>query len=281
VDRTALESDIGTRTLRVLAVYLAVTVLPVMRAATLGTPSYGAVVAALHVTALAAIVALIAGQTGERKQVGWIPLALWPALYAEVPTVIAGLGGSFHDATVQAWERAIFGGQPAFTFAASFPSRPFSELLHLGYLSYYPLIYLPPILLFVRGRRAEFARTVFALTCVWVACLVAFAVFPVSGPRYQWSPPVELGPVRLLVLALLESGSARGTAFPSSHVAVAVVQAMAALAYQRPVGLVAAVATTLLAVGAVYGGFHYAIDVVAGAALGLVVGRMTVSRRPS
>jgi membrane-associated phospholipid phosphatase len=275
-----LQSDIAGRTLRVLAVYLALTAIPVMRAGMMGATSSGLVVAALHTTMLAAIIALVVmGRAADL--VAWLPLALWPALYAEVPTVIAGLGGSFHDATVQGWERAIFGGQPAFTLAGAIPSRALSELLHLGYLSYYPLIYLPPILLFVRGRRAEFAQTVFALTCVWVACLVAFAVFPVEGPRYQWSPPAELGPIRMLVLVLLESGSARGTAFPSSHVAVAVVQTMAALRYQPRVGAIASVATVLLACGAVYGGFHYAVDVIAGAALGLFVGRMTVSRPAS
>jgi membrane-associated phospholipid phosphatase len=75
----------------------------------------------------------------------------------------------------------------------------------------------------------------------------------------------------LTVLWLLEAGSARGTAFPSSHVAVAVVQSAFALKYQRRVGWVATVATILIGCGAVYGGFHYATDVIAGAALGLAV----------
>jgi membrane-associated phospholipid phosphatase len=44
-----------------------------------------------------------------------------------------------------------------------------------------------------------------------------------------------------------------------------------AFRYQRSVGVVVLVTSVLLIVGAVYGGFHYAIDVLAGASLGFVV----------
>jgi membrane-associated phospholipid phosphatase len=140
-------------------------------------------------------------------------------------------------------------------------------------VAYYVVIYLPPLLLFMRGRRAELAATVLAITTVWLACLVAFVVFPVAGPRYVWPQPsgIPQGPVRSFALWLLERGSARGTAFPSSHVAISVVQSLTALRFQRSVGVVAAVTTAVMATGAVYGGFHYAIDIAAGAGLGVLV----------
>ena len=257
-----------TLTLRLLASYLAVTAFPVIRHGFTGGAS--AVVAAFHVSVLAAVLALLATRPTSRPYASWVPLVLWPALYAEMPFVIAALGGTLHDAAVQSWEGLLFRGQPASTLASALPSSALSELLHLGYLAYYPIIYLPPLFLFVRRRDQAFADTVLAVTAVWLVCLGAFAVYPVAGPRYLLGDPphVPHGPVRTFAVWLLERASSRGTAFPSSHVAVSVAQTLTALRFQRTVGLVTAVATALLAVGAVYSGFHYAIDVAAGGALG-------------
>ena len=77
--------------------------------------------------------------------------------------------------------------------------------------------------------------------------------------------------MRRLALFLLESGSSQGTAFPSSHVAVATTQSVLAVAFFGRRGIVIPLITAALAAGAVYGGFHYAIDIVAGLALGLGV----------
>jgi membrane-associated phospholipid phosphatase len=70
---------------------------------------------------------------------------------------------------------------------------------------------------------------------------------------------------------ILEAGSSRGAAFPSSHVGVSFAQtAMCFVALRRWAPLLA-VLSTGLAVGAVYGGFHYATDAVAGFAFALLL----------
>ena len=75
--------------------------------------------------------------------------------------------------------------------------------------------------------------------------------------------------MRRLVLWVLHAGSTRGTAFPSSHVAIALAISLSAFRWRRLPGVVLLVLTALLGAGAVYGGFHYATDVVAGMALGV------------
>ena len=107
----------------------------------------------------------------------------------------------------------------------------------------------------------------------FVVCFVFFVVFPVAGPRYMEFPtplPTDRGFFRPLVLWVLERGSSRGTAFPSSHVAVALTQSVLAIRYFGPRGAIVAALSIGLAIGAVYGGFHYFIDVMAGAAIGAV-----------
>jgi membrane-associated phospholipid phosphatase len=201
----------------------------------------------------------------------WLPLFAVPFLYAELPSIHMG---ALHDAVVQQWESSWFGVSPAHVAAARWPSHALSELLHAAYLSYYAIIVLPPLVLYLRGDRAEFARVTAGLVSIFALCFAIFIVFPVAGPRYAWSPPpgVYDGAIRRFALRVLEAGSSRGTAFPSSHVAVAAAQSVMTLAWSRRFGLGLSVVTVLLAAGAVYGGFHYAIDAVAGGLIGCAVG---------
>jgi membrane-associated phospholipid phosphatase len=156
------------------------------------------------------------------------------------------------------------------------PNAAVSELLHLGYLAYYPLIFVPPLLLYSRRERRGYAETVAALTLAYVTCWVVFVIAPVEGPRYLWTADAPDGPIRRLTVALLAAGSSRGAAFPSSHMAVSTAQAIMALRWQPRVGIVATITALLVGLGAVYGGFHYGIDIVTGAALGLVVAATTI-----
>lgn len=208
----------------------------------------------------------------------WGPLVAMAILYGELPAVIAGAAGGsarvvYHDAIVQHWESHLFGVSPAIALALELP-RWLSNPLHAAYLSYYALIFVPPLILFARrGRQREFETTILALTATFAACFVVFAYWPVEGPRYAWPPPpgVPDSTMREIVLRVLRSGSSRGAAFPSSHVAVATAQSIVALKYQKTTGIATAIVALLLAVGAVYGGFHYGVDVLVGATLGLLL----------
>jgi membrane-associated phospholipid phosphatase len=210
----------------------------------------------------------------------WLPLLLVPLLYAELPYLM-GAGATFHDSAVQQWEAALFAGQPARALAAKLQHRALSEPLHLGYLSYYPIIYLPPLYFYSTGRREAFGRAVLASMLIYAGCFLTFTAFPVQGPRYLWGTPADVpdGPIRSLAQFILERGSSRGTAFPSSHAAIAVAQAVVTLRYARGLGVVVVIASLLLMVGAVYGGFHYAVDILAGAVVGLIVAVLVLARR--
>ena len=211
----------------------------------------------------------------------WAPLALVPFLYAELPMLMQGVPGGvkYHDAFVSGLEARLFGAEPAYAWAGAWPWLPLSELLHACYFSYYPLIYAPPLLVYLdswrRNRSAgeaswrAFDETVLAVVLAFAACFVVFIVFPVQGPRYLGVPAgVPDGPARRLVLKVLQGASSRGAAFPSSHVSVAVAQAWMAMRFQPKVGRWICLLSLGLACGAVYGGFHYALDAFVGAAVG-------------
>jgi membrane-associated phospholipid phosphatase len=99
-------------------------------------------------------------------------------------------------------------------------------------------------------------------------------LFPVIGPRHVF-PAADNAATQTAIARLaagfLEHVAAWGAAFPSSHVAASVAATAAALREWRAIGRTLVVPTVLLALGSVYGQFHYAIDAVAGLGVGLAV----------
>ena len=203
----------------------------------------------------------------------WYALILMPALYMELPLLNTAVhGGRFFDETILRWEATLFGGQPSQELAASLPNLLLSELLHGFYLSYYLIIYVPPLVLWLRRRVLDHQKMIFTLMLTFFAHYLFFVFLPVQGPRYLFPPPVDglaQGPVYRLAHGILESGSSRGAAFPSSHVGVAVAQTGAAFLWLRAAAPWLLVATLGLTAGAVYAGFHYGTDALAGVVLGL------------
>jgi len=250
-----------------VVVYLAVTGLLLLIGRSHGQPGG----LALHFGVLAAMAAATWLKTTPRWLQLWAPLLVLLFLYTEMPMLIRAAGhDTFFDASVIRWERAMFSGQPAIEWAGRWPFRALSELLHAAYLSYYFIIFSVPAALYLRGRREEFSEALLVLMLTFITCFASYIAMPVSGPRYVWESPASAigGRIRELAIWLLDARSSQGTAFPSSHVAVAVAQSILAVRYLGRRGLVIAVLSSALALGAIYGGFHYAVDVVYGALLG-------------
>jgi membrane-associated phospholipid phosphatase len=198
----------------------------------------------------------------------WYVLALVPALYSELAMLnVAVHGGKYFDDIILHWEAQLFGGQPSHEFAAALPNLALSEFLHFAYISYYLIIYGPFLMLYLRGRTDAHQRAAFTVMLTFFAHYVFFIFFPVQGPRYLFPAPtgdMAAGPMYNLAHQILEAGSSRGAAFPSSHVGVAFAQTAMSFLFLKRWSPILVLLSTGLAVGAVYGGFHYATDVVAG-----------------
>jgi membrane-associated phospholipid phosphatase len=268
VDDAATRADrVGRGIAIALASYLALATWPIWRhAATVGS----AAPLVVHLVILGYTLALLAAPIRLRRTaLDWLTLTIGPAMYIELRWIIPGMGAPHRDAMVMGWERILFPSNPSASLAPALHVAALSELLHLAYASYYLLIYLPPIVLYLQGKRDALVSTMLALTVVYGLCFVTYALFPVDGPRYLvGAAAAPEGPVRSFVLTLLDRGSSRGTAFPSSHVAASVVSSLCALRFAPRLGVVVSVVTGALTVATVYGGFHYAVDALVGVILG-------------
>lgn len=211
------------------------------------------------------------------------PVIVVTGLYTEVGMLNVAAGVS-HDALVQSWDRALFGSQPSLDWIRAQPWPWMSAVLHLAYMSYYLIVPGAPLGLWLSGRREAGRETLLRIMATFYVCYTGFLLFPVAGPRYLFpmaeNAATDVAPARW-VHSILQSGSAWGTAFPSSHVAVALVAALSALLAWRRLGVPLVVLSALLALGTVYGQFHYAIDAIAGAVVGVVMLAVRIPRRVS
>lgn len=206
--------------------------------------------------------------------VDWYPLILIPGIYYEIQFLNRAVWDHYFDAAIMGWEDAVFGGQPSVTLAGRWDSLLVSEALHLAYLSYFFIVYLFPVALYLTGRRTAFHRTLFALALAFTTHYLVFVFFPVQGPRYLFPGPAGAqtdGVLYRLTRTVLEAGSSQGTAFPSSHVALTAVQTGNAVGFMPWIAPLFAVLTLGVGLGAVYGGFHYAVDAGAGLLTGCLL----------
>lgn len=181
----------------------------------------------------------------------------------------------YFDGWLVKQEQLIFGCQPSQILYSALPSIVLSEFLHLTYLAYVLLTPVVALTLYFSRRfenLKEFATTVMG---TFFFCYVIFTVFPVRGPFYYFGPidPYAKGLLfPQVVHNLLMRAASVGTAFPSSHVAASVAIWLVSRRYLRRLSHVILVIAIGIFVGTVYGGFHYAVDALAGVVVGVACG---------
>jgi membrane-associated phospholipid phosphatase len=225
---------------------------------------------------LAALLTGLLARTPRTKFVdlvgGAYPLLLATAFYTQIGIVTTDMG-VLHDPAIQRLEHAVFGGQVSLTWHIQMPWPALSWVLHSCYLGYYAVLLTAPLFLYLRRPLDAFERGVFIITLGLYGCFAVFVLFPVAGPRYFWGNATGVAasvlPARV-ISNLLEGGSAIGTAFPSSHVAATWCAVYSVWRDARPLALLLAPIAVGLALGTVYGQFHYAVDALAGAGAAVV-----------
>ena len=196
------------------------------------------------------------------------------------------------DHLFAAAKQQLCGFQPALVFADKFNHPVFSELMHLSYVSYFPLIASVTLFYFF-WRNDDFLRAMFIIITSFFTFYTVFIFLPVVGPQYYY-PAVGIdliargefpalgdyfmAPQQLPVMPGWEdgifykmntlphtNGECSTAAFPSSHVGVTLILLL--LAWRtgnRKLTVLVAIFFTLMLFATVYVKAHYAIDVLAG-----------------
>lgn len=195
------------------------------------------------------------------------PLALLGYLYGET----ALLNHIFFPADLDSFfinlDERIFGFQPAVEFSKAFPQIWFSELMNLGYFSYYFMTIGVSLAIYFMNRNfAE--QTVFVIISSFLIYYLIFIIFPVVGPQFYFKPPLSDVPVTgffsKAVKAVQEVGEHPTGAFPSSHVGMALIFLWISRKSSKVMFWILVPFVTLILFATVYIKAHYAVDVIGG-----------------
>lgn len=191
----------------------------------------------------------------------------------------------FFDEQVAALERAVLSVHPTLWLDRGSISVIVTELLSAAYFSYYFMIPGLALVLFFGKKDRELRRFITATCVTFFASYLMFIFYPVTGPRYYFAGMYvnELtGPFfRPLVMMIIDNAAFKGGAMPSSHVAEALmVMIFAIRSYGRKAYFLIPIVVGL-AMGTVYGRFHYISDVVVGAVLAFVIYWFTLKFYPT
>ena len=204
----------------------------------------------------------------------WYPIATILIFYLEIPPLAQIVLRRYLDDKIMEFEGGLFNGQPSLYLSERFPSRWLSAFLHLCYFSYYPIVVALAGALYFQGRHEAFHEVVFAEVLTFNLCLIWYILMPVLGPYYKFEKirgPLADGFFFKLVHAILSSAASKGTAFPSSHCAIAVIVVLYAARYHPIAFTVLCPFGVGLVVGTVYGRIHYAVDTIVGTVLAVII----------
>jgi membrane-associated phospholipid phosphatase len=201
------------------------------------------------------------------------PVVLFTLFYRVTGGMMFLMFDRFFDAHIVSFETGLFGLEPTLFIDRHLLHPWLNEIFSACYFSYYLMIpgFLIPI--FFLGKFRTIHRALTAMCFTFFLSFILFFVYPVEGPRWhqagQYLHSVD-GPVfRHLVTAVINSAAVRGGCMPSSHVGVALVVLAYAFKVRRKAGWALLPITAGLAIGTVWGRFHYVSDVVVGTMIGL------------
>ncbi len=195
-------------------------------------------------------------------------------------------------------EQSIFGCQPALLFCEKMPWPVVSELMDMGYASYYPMIVLAAVYYFI-WKYAEFQRATFVILASFFAYYIIFDLIPVTGPTFYYkavgldnitagifpnvgdwfnshteclpSPGYTDGLFYQLVEDAKAAGERPTAAFPSSHVGIStVIMLLVWHTRNRRLFLCMLPFYFFLCMATVYIQAHYAVDALAGFVSGIL-----------
>jgi hypothetical protein len=210
----------------------------------------------------------------------WSPIVFfWSAyLWAGHTLTAFHKTGFTYDRMIIRLEERWF-GQPSLWWARNRP-RWLTELMQFFYFTYFFYTLSLGLYLHIQNRIQEFQTLSFAVLFGYLVSYTFFAITPAEGPRWalvsQGLLPASEQRQRgywltSFVEKIMYSVAHKAGAMPSAHSSTAVVFFVWCWRIWGPeVGILALFVAIGMWLGAVYGRYHYTIDIVVGAVLGAI-----------
>ena len=230
-----------------------------------------------HCAAVLIILGLIRAAGDRRDWLGilrhWYPLMIFFPLFAEMNELVNMIFPFWANPWLIRLDHALFGVHPTVWFE-KVATPALTELMVIFYLAYFLLIPVAALPLYLKKKVREFDHLLFNTSLAFYLSFIAFLFFPAVSPRvtlaHLQGGPLEGGILLGLLYRVQSFGGIHGGAFPSSHVAVAFAVLFTVHRCERKVFYALLPFVLGLAVSTTYCRYHYAVDAIAGALLGLV-----------
>lgn len=234
----------------------------------------------LFYASMAAVAAIVIRFVDEDSgRLGKFVRLLYPAMmftffYRATGGTMFLLFDNFYDYQLVALEKSVLTVYPTIYIDRHLLNVWTTELLSFCYSSYYLMIPVFLLTLFVK-RDYEVIKSFTAACCLtFFLSYVLFFVYPIEGPRWYFAAnyinDLE-GPLfRQLTEFVIDAGAVHGGCMPSSHFGVALVILMYTFKHYTRAAWPLLILVAGLAAGTVWGRFHYVSDVVVGGLIGLV-----------
>ena len=226
-------------------------------------------VAAVMVTSIGLAAAIVGVMAAAPPYVrAWLGHVYLAAGYCLPALLVSRPPGAF-----EAWLR-----RADLPVARTLKVRATGFLAELAYLACYPLVPATFVTVVMRGSIADVDR-------YWTAVLAAGFICYISLPWLVSRPPriVESGAdlsdprsgmirvVRRINLQLLDRFSHGWNTFPSGHVAIAIAAALSVMPVAPRAGIAFLILAAGILVGSVTGRYHYSVDALTGAIVGVTM----------
>jgi membrane-associated phospholipid phosphatase len=201
----------------------------------------------------------------------FLPAVAIIAIFELLGPVIAQVNPARWDTTFAALDARLFGRLPSAWFGALGRPPWLTDLASVAYFAYYLVPVVIGVALYVRDRDA-FRAFAFCVVATFLVSYAGYLLFPTLGPRIFDDSVLGGGAVSSAVRTFVRVAEGNPLdAFPSGHVAVALVCVGRGWEHfprwRAPLALVLGGITF----STVYLAYHYVIDIVAGAAVGAVL----------
>jgi membrane-associated phospholipid phosphatase len=205
----------------------------------------------------------------------WYPFVVLAAGYKEMGLLIPAVRRTTADAALARWDFALWGVNPI-VWLERLQSPALKEFLQLAYSLFLPAVLLVAALLWWRKRWGEFRYYVFLVALGFLISFLGYLLVPARGPRFlldhlQSRPLEGLWTFSFLRGAMDWLEGVHYDCFPSGHTALTLLAWWSSRRISRAWFWAYSAYTLCMIFSTVYLRYHYTIDPIAGAVLGLAL----------
>ena len=201
----------------------------------------------------------------------WLPVPLFLIPYWQTGRFFFRPNASIERRLLAIDERLL----PGIASKAGTDRTGIGLLLETAYLFCYPLVPLGLLAVYLTGLRGKVGSFWFVVLVATYLCYAITPFVPALPPRSLGgvleAPDRDANKGRIFNRWILRHGSIHAISFPSAHAASAFAVAFVLLRYSLTAGLIFLLIAIAISLGAVIGRYHYALDVLLGAVVALLV----------